>query len=113
MIGASHGGFLTLQYTLTHPNHLYGAIVGNSGAQWSHWGAMNAMKVALTDPRVKVDPEQLLRALTGNMTSLEDFQSVFASVAPLYSVPDHLKDQVEADVGEVLSKVTAGPVSPL
>ena len=109
MIGASHGGFLTLEYAIAHPEHLYGAIVGDSGAQWSHWAAMNAMKVALTDPRVKPDPEQLLRLLTGNMSSMEDFASGFASISPLYSVPGDLKDQAETDV----DKVIAGCISPV
>jgi proline iminopeptidase len=39
------------------PQHLYGAIMGDAGAQWVHWGQMSALKAALTDPRVKPDPE--------------------------------------------------------
>ena len=109
MIGASHGGFLTLEYAVAYAEHLYGAIVGDSGAQWSHWAAMNAVKIALTDPRVKPDPKQLLRVLTGNLSGMDDFQSAFASIQPLYSVPDSLKDHAETDVDEVL----AGIMSPV
>ena len=63
---------------------------------------MSAIKTALTDPRVKLDPEQLLRALTGNLQSTDDLASVLASVFPLYAVPDHLKDQAETDINAAL-----------
>ena len=102
LIGASYGGFLTLEYTVAHPEHLYGAIMGDCGAQWSHWGAMSAMKTALTDPRVKPDPEQLLRVLTGNVQSTEDLASGFASIFPLYAAPEHLNIQPEIHVNEAL-----------
>jgi proline iminopeptidase len=102
IIGASHGGFLTLEYTLAYPEHLYGALMGDCGAQLSHWGAMSAMKTALTDRRVKPDPEQLLRALTGNLQSMDDQASWLASIFPLYTVPDHLRDQAETDINLAL-----------
>ena len=108
MIGASHGGFLTLEYALAHPGHLYGAIVGDSGAQF-HWAAMDAVKTALTDPRVTPDPDQVVRALSGSLTSHEDLASGLGSIMPLCSVPDHLKDQAETDVSEVL----AGAIAPV
>ena len=98
MIGASHGGFLTLEYLLAHPEHLYGAIMGDCGAQWSHWACMSAMKTALTDPRVRPDPEQVLRLLSGRTESMEDLSSGVASIFPLYSVPDELKGQAEVNV---------------
>lgn len=104
MIGASHGGFLTLEYALTYPQHLYAIIVGDSSAQQSHWGAINMTRAALTDPRVKVDPEQILRMFSGRMTSQEDMLTGFPTIAPLYSTPDHLKALVEVDAGEVIAK---------
>ena len=103
MIGASHGGFLTLEYALAYPQHLYGIIVGDAAAQWSHWGAMSTIKTALTDPRAaNVDPDQLLRMMSGTMTSQEDMNSGFATIMPLYAVPAHLQDQVETNVAEAL-----------
>ena len=63
---------------------------------------MSALKTALTDPRVKPDPEQVLRTLTGNNESTEDLASSLASVFPLYAVPDHLKHFAEADIGDAL-----------
>jgi pimeloyl-ACP methyl ester carboxylesterase len=106
MIGASHGGMLTLEYALAHPDRLYGAITGDAAAQWSHWAAMNAIKTALTDPRVSPDPEQLVRALSGNNLSFEDMAAAAQSIYPLYSVPDHLKGETEGDVNAVLAKAT-------
>ena len=102
MIGASHGGFLTLEYTLAHPDHLYGSIMGDCGAQWSHWACMSAMKTALTDPRVKPDPEQVLRLLSGRTESMQDVSDGIASIFALYAVPDHLKGEAEVDVGTAL-----------
>jgi len=63
-------------------------------------------KAALTDPRVKPDPEQLVRLLSGTVRDQEDLLTGFASLAPLYAAPDELKDQVEVDAGEVISKAT-------
>ncbi len=53
---------------------------------------MSVMETALTDPRVKPNPEQLLRVLTGNLQSTDDLASALASAFPLYAVVDHLKD---------------------
>ncbi|KAK5127621.1 hypothetical protein LTR85_006961 [Meristemomyces frigidus] len=104
MIGASHGGFLTLEYALTYQQHLYGIIVGDSAAQVSHWGAINMTKAALTDPRVKPDPEQLVRMLSGNCRDQDDLMTGFATIAPLYAAPDAIKDLAEIDAGAVISK---------
>jgi hypothetical protein len=60
------------------------------------------MKTALTDPRVNPDPEQLLRALTGNLQSMDDLVSGLASIFPLYAVPHHLRDQAETDINLAL-----------
>ncbi|KAI0125021.1 hypothetical protein BJ170DRAFT_685895 [Xylariales sp. AK1849] len=52
---------------------------------------------ALTDPRVKPDPGQLLRMLCGSYTSEEDFISGCTSIAPLYAAPEEVKDLVETN----------------
>lgn len=92
---------MTLEYAVAFPDRLYGAIIGDAGAQF-RWAPINAVKIALTDPRVKPDPDQLVRVLTGTSTSEEDMASGAASVMPLYSVPDEVKGEVEQDVGSIL-----------
>jgi proline iminopeptidase len=103
LIGASHGGFMTLEYALAHQHRLYGIIVGDSAANMSSWGYLNAVKTALTDPRVKCDPDQILRMFSGRMKDQEDLMTGFMSIAPLYATPDDLKGEVETNVDEVLS----------
>lgn len=105
-IGGSHAGFLGLEYALRYPKHLSALLIGDTAAQFSHSCMLEAFKTALTDPRSKdvVDADQLLRLFTGTTTSFEDHMGVFASISPLYAVPDHLKSKAEADVGEELSK---------
>ena len=61
-------------------------------------------RAALTAPRVKPDPEQLVRLLPGTVRDREDLLTGFASIAPLYVASDELKDQVEVDAGEVIGK---------
>ncbi|KAF2160366.1 hypothetical protein M409DRAFT_37739 [Zasmidium cellare ATCC 36951] len=106
-IGASHGGFLGLEYALRYPQHVSALIIGDTAAQFSHGCMLEAYKTALTDPRSKdvVDPDQLMRLFTGTTTSFEDHMGVFAAISPLYAVPDHLASQAEASVGEALSKI--------
>lgn len=106
MIGASHGGFLTLEYALAYPNRVKAIIVGDSAAQMAHWGAINMTAKALTDPRVQPDPTQLVRLLSGSCIDEADYLTAFTSIAPLYAAPDHLKDKTEVDVGKALSDVT-------
>ncbi len=110
MIGASYGGFMTLEYAVAYPEHLYGAIIGDAAAQWSHWAAMTAIKIAVTDPRVKPDPDLLIRAMTGTVRSDEEFFEAAIQLMPLYSVPDDLKCKVETDTAAVLATATF-PVS--
>jgi proline iminopeptidase len=103
MAGASHGGFITLEYALAHPEHLHGIIVGDSAANMSGWGYLNTVKTALTDPRVKCDPEQIVRMFSGRMTDQNDLLTGFMSISPLYAAPDHLKAEAEVNVDEVLA----------
>ena len=102
MIGASHGGFLTLEYAVVHPDRVHAILVGDSAAQMSHWALMNAMKTLMTDPRVKPDPERVLRCFSGRMTSLEDLMLGFQSFAPLYEAPEHLKGEAEVDASQII-----------
>ena len=104
LIGGSHAGFLILEYALAYPNNLYAAITGDTAAQMSHWAMMNAVKTALIDPRTKdgVDPERVVRMMSGRMRDFEDLASGFASIAALYASPPELKAQSETDVDAVL-----------
>ncbi|KAK4496717.1 hypothetical protein PRZ48_012700 [Zasmidium cellare] len=106
-IGASHGGFLGLEYALRYPQHLSALIIGDTAAQFSHGCMLDAYRTALTDSRSKdvVDPEQLARLFTGKTISDEDFLTSFAGISPLYAVPDYLASQAEGNVGEALSKI--------
>lgn len=104
MIGASHGGMITLEYAIAHPHHLHGILVGDTTAQFAHWCVLNSMKEAWTNPTVKPEPEQLLRILTGRSKNQEDLVTAFASLAPLYTLPQHIAAQTETNVGELMAK---------
>lgn len=106
MIGGSHGGFLTLEYALAYPQRVNAIILVDSAAQVAHWAAMNMTAKALTDSRVKPDPAQLVRILSGTCYDEADYAAGFASIAPLYAAPDEIKDKAEVDVGKALSQVT-------
>ncbi|KAK5699577.1 hypothetical protein LTR97_005706 [Elasticomyces elasticus] len=111
LIGGSHAGFLTLEYALTYPEHLHAIIVGDTAAQMSHWGLMNAVKTALVDPRTKdlVDPEQVLRMMSGRLRDFDDLATGFGTISALYAAPPDLKAQSETDVDAVL-QTTMFPV---
>ncbi|KAK4575332.1 hypothetical protein LTR86_001186 [Recurvomyces mirabilis] len=107
MTGASHGGFITLEYALVYHHHLHAIIIGDSAAQMAHWAAFNMMKTALTDPRCQADPEQLLRMFSGRATSQEDLLTGFATVAPLFAAPAELKAQSEVDLDAIMPTMLA------
>lgn len=77
-------------------------MVGDSAAYMVHWGSINMTKAALNDPRIKPDPDQVVRMSSGRMRDHMDFMTGFASIAPLYSAPDDLKAQAEVNVDEVI-----------
>ena len=78
-------------------------MVGDSAAYMAHWASINLTMRALTDPRIKPDPEQLVRMFSGRMIDQNDLLTGFMSIAPLYAAPPELKAQAEVDVDEVLS----------
>lgn len=106
MAGGSHGGFITLEYALAYPNRVRAILVGDSGAQISHWAGMNMIATALSDPRVKPDPAQVVRLLSGKCFDEADYAAGFGSIAPLYAAPDEIKDKAEVDVGKALGEIT-------
>lgn len=106
MVGASHGGFITLAYAVNYPQRVKAIIVGDSAAQIAHWGTANMVAQALTDPRVKPDPAQFVRLATGTCINEADYMQAFTSIAPLYAAPDEVKDKAEVDVGKFLVEAT-------
>ncbi|KAK3631518.1 hypothetical protein LTR56_012274 [Elasticomyces elasticus] len=106
MIGGSNGGFLTLDYALAYQQHLYGIIVSDTAAQQGHWGLMNMLKTALTNNRIKPDPDQVLRMFSGRCIDQMDLLTGFGSIAALYESPPEVKEHAEVDVGSVLSGAT-------
>lgn len=107
--GSSHGGFLALEYGLAYPERCMGLIVGDAAAQMSHWGLLDAFRHAMTDPRSKdkVDPDQLVRILTGRCRDLGDYMSAFGTIAGLYSKPPHVTQEAETDLDALLPQVTS------
>lgn len=103
IIGGSHGGFLGLEYALTYPQHTNALLVGDTAAQVAHSCLLQAFKHALTDPRTKdtVDPDQMIRILTGQCHDLNDMLSAFAQISPLYAHPN--KENSETNTDEALA----------
>lgn len=102
-IGASHGGFLGLEYALTYPERTDALLVGDTAAQFAHSCLLQAYKHALTDPRSKdvVDPDALIRLFTGTCKDMDDMLASFGSISPLYANPR--KEETEVDVDVVLA----------
>jgi proline iminopeptidase len=66
-------------------------------------GALNAIKTALTDPRVECDPDQILRMFSGRLKDEADLFGGFGSIAPLYAAQDELKAQAEVNIDEMMA----------
>ena len=67
---------------------------------------VNMTARALTDPRVKPDPEQLVRLFSGRCKDQMDLITGFGSIAPLYAAPPEVREHAEVDVDAVLGAAT-------
>ena len=87
--------------------------VDEKSLQGEFWEYCRATYSSQTDPRMKLDPEELLRTLTGNLQSTDDLASALESMFPLHAVPDHLKDQAETDINVALDGAMVPVSDPL
>ncbi|KAH8175778.1 alpha/beta hydrolase fold domain-containing protein [Sarocladium implicatum] len=81
--GASYGGFVSMEYTLKHPERVTCLLLRNTTALGIRL-LMNSAKSMFTDPRVQSDHDRTMRNLTGTPRDLEDMIEFFADVGVVY-----------------------------
>lgn len=86
MAGGSYGGFISLEYTLAHPERVSHVILRDTAASFAFNGQakLNALSRATEFP--DITPEVLDRMFEGRLVDDEDYRHVYATIAPLYDV---------------------------
>ncbi|PJJ63817.1 alpha/beta fold hydrolase [Compostimonas suwonensis] len=87
MAGGSYGGFLALEYTLAHGEHVRALVLRDTAADNSHTGL--AVERARVADGVELDEWTVSRIGTGNFADNAEFERYWRSVLPLY---DHRHD---------------------
>ncbi len=83
LLGGSYGGFIALEYALTHPQHLHAVILRDTAASNRFQGTSKARALASEFP---MDEDSLNRLFDGQMRDNDDFRASFAQIQPLYTV---------------------------
>ncbi|KAL2877056.1 hypothetical protein SGCOL_007677 [Colletotrichum sp. CLE4] len=96
LAGGSYGGFVALQYAISHPDRLQALILRDTWACGLR-GAFNFIKTILTSDRIKPDPDRQVRLNSGNIRDNEDFAASFAEIVDIYKPED---DSAIADSGD-------------
>ncbi|EXJ77611.1 hypothetical protein A1O3_09838 [Capronia epimyces CBS 606.96] len=88
LAGHSYGGFIALDYAISHPNRLSGLILIDTWTVGT-LGQMGALANILTSDRVQnVDKDRQLRIWSGNLLSDQDYQDGITEILAFYSPPD-------------------------
>lgn len=93
MAGGSYGGFLSLEYTLAHPEHVAALVLRDTAANTDY--DYLAVERARSTDRVQIDEWVIERIGTGNFTSNEEFERYWRGILPLY---DHSYDPAKTEV---------------
>lgn len=82
VFGGSYGGYIGLEYALTHPDRVSHLVLRGTAA----WGGPpdEALDTAFARG-VKADRAELKRLFDGQVTSNDDYQALFRLIYPLYS----------------------------
>lgn len=83
LLGGSYGGYIALEYALTHQENLHALILRDTAA--SNRYKDTSMERALTSG-LPMDRERLERLFAGRVESDEDFRESFRMIQPLYNV---------------------------
>ena len=87
MAGGSYGGFLSLEYTLAHPDRVSALVLRDTAANTAY--DYTAVERARTTDRVTIDPWAIERIGTGNFADNVEFERYWRAILPLY---DHNYD---------------------
>ena len=84
MTGGSYGGYIALEYTLTHPERVTQLILRDTAAssRYEDQAKQNALSRANDFP--SINPVDLDRLFAGAMRDDQDFHDCFEMIAPLY-----------------------------
>ena len=84
MTGGSYGGYIALEYTLAHPERVSHLILRDTAASHNYEAQAKATALAKAAAYPGINETDLNRIFAGKMDSDEDFEQVFATIAPLY-----------------------------
>ena len=82
VLGGSYGGFIALEYALTHPQSLHALILRDTAASNRF---QDTSKVKAMESGFPIDEATLDRLFSGQMDSDEDFRRSYAMIQPLYT----------------------------
>ncbi|KAF9874296.1 hypothetical protein CkaCkLH20_08279 [Colletotrichum karsti] len=92
LAGGSYGGFLALQYAITHPNRLLALILRDTWANGLR-GTLNCLKTVLTSNRIKPDGDRQVRLFSGTVRDNKDFAAAFGEIVKIYT-PENEREEV-------------------
>ncbi|MFG6444187.1 alpha/beta fold hydrolase [Microbacterium sp. P06] len=87
MAGGSYGGFLAMEYTLTHPDRVSALILRDTAANTDYDHL--AVDRARSSDRVTIDEWTISRIGTGEFADNDEFERYWRGILPLY---DHSYD---------------------
>jgi len=87
MAGGSYGGFLAMEYTLAHPEHVRAVVLRDTAADTAH--DHTAVERARSFETVRIDPWAIERIGTGSFADDAEFERYWRAILPLY---DHAYD---------------------
>ena len=82
MAGGSYGGFLSLEYTLAHPDRVSALVLRDTAANTEY--DYTAVERARTFDRVTIDPWAIERIGTGHFADNVEFERYWRAILPLY-----------------------------
>ncbi|RBQ19800.1 alpha/beta hydrolase [Spongiactinospora rosea] len=99
MAGGSYGGFIAMEYAITHPDRVSALVLRDTTADNSNQEL--ALANALASARVAIDRARLDRIMSGTVRDDDDLRDCWREILPLY---DH-----DFDPAKVAERVDATP----
>ncbi len=90
LLGGSYGGFIALEYALTHPQNLHALILRDTAASNRFQDTSKDKAMASGFP---MDEVTLDRLFSGEVRDDQDFRDSYAMIQPLYTVERDLEKE--------------------